>query len=337
MTKEINKYIATYFDKTKTIIEKYNPNNIIKLQFFQRNDNALLGGMNEVLEILEKYTDTSKYTIRYLPEGSKIKNLEIVLELEGHYQDFGTLEGLIDGVLSRSSSIATNAYHCVQAANGKPVVFMGDRMDHYLMQKRDGDAVRLAGIEIVSTPEQNLPDAVIEPFGSIPHALIQNFDGDVKKAMRAYAETFPDELLISLIDYHNDVIAQFKESYDELGAKLWGVRVDTSKSVKDHMFDNEEDKPEYYGVNLEQIKRLRKAMDDYGAKDVKIAVSSGFDAKKIANFEANCAPVDFYGVGQSIFKLTCAFSADATVLNGHNQAKEGRYYRQNNQLKEYKK
>ncbi|MEJ1834872.1 nicotinate phosphoribosyltransferase [Mycoplasmopsis synoviae] len=335
--KSIEKYIATYFLKTKSILEKYNTNNIIKLQFFQRHNQALLGGMNEVLELLEKYTDISKYQIKYLPEGTIINAKEIVLELEGKYQYFGIMEGLIDGILSRSTTIATNAYECVQAAKGKPIIFMGDRMDHFLMQERDGDAIRLAGVNIMSTDAQNLPNSQLEPFGSYPHALIQNFNGDIKAVTKAYYEMFPQENVISLIDYHNDVIRDARLSYEAIGDKLWGVRVDTSASMKDHMFDNEEDNPKFYGVNVEQIKRLRKALDQMGANNVKITVSSGFTPAKIKEFEDNDTPVDFYGVGQFIFQPRCYFSADATVLNDQNQAKEGRQYQNNSRLIIYSK
>lgn len=331
----LDKYIASYFHKTSKIIETINPNNIIKLQFFQRQDEAILGGMNEVLELLKNHTDLSKYSIKYLPEGSKISALEVVLELEGRYQDFGKFEGMIDGILARSTSLATNAYRCVQAAKGKPVIFMGDRMDHYLMQERDGQAVKLGGVEIVSTLAQNTTKN-ISPFGSIPHALIQNFDGDLKQAMLAYLKVFPEDKIIALIDYHNNVIKQAQEAYEVLGEKMWGVRIDTSKNMKDHMFDNLEDSSEYYGVNPQQIKNLRKALDSMGAKNVKIVVSSGFNNEKISKFEETKTPVDFYGVGQSIFKLICSFSADATMLNGKEQAKEGRVYRPNDKLILYK-
>ncbi|WP_406614831.1 nicotinate phosphoribosyltransferase [Mycoplasmopsis hyopharyngis] len=329
---ELDKYIASYFHKTKTILENENPNNVITLQFFQRRDNSILGGMNEVLELLSKHTDTSKYKIKYLPEGSKISNLEVVLELEGHYQDFGKFEGMIDGILSRSSSLATNAYECVQAANGKQVIFMGDRADHYLMQEIDGKAVALGGITSVSTQAQNSLQ-ITSTFGSVPHILIQNFAGDTTKAMEAYAKHFPNNKIISLVDYHNNVIADSIASFQKLKEKLFAVRIDTSKNMVDHMFDGQS--PEY-GVNPTMIKNLRKALDSVGANNVKIVVSSGFDVNKIKDFEQQKTPVDFYGVGQSMFKLICNFSADATLLNGKLEAKEGRNYRPNPKLKIYK-
>lgn len=328
----LDKYIASYFHKTTEILKSENPNNIITLQFFQRKDEAILGGMDEVLALLKEHTDTSKYIIKYLPEGTKISNLEIVLELEGHYQDFGKYEGMIDGILSRSSSLATNAYECVKAAKNKKVIFMGDRADHYLMQEIDGKAVALGGIDMVSTEAQNVYHH-INTFGSVPHILIQNFAGNTTKAMEAYAKIFPQNKIISLVDYHNNVIADALSSYEKLQDKLYAVRIDTSKNMIDHMFDGTEP---HYGVNVELVKNLRNALDNVGAKEVKIVASSGFDAQKIKSFEDENAPVDFYGVGQAMFKLVSNFSADATLLNGKPEAKEGRCYRNNPKLKLFK-
>ncbi|VEU75341.1 nicotinic acid phosphoribosyltransferase [Mycoplasmopsis maculosa] len=333
--KNLDKYIANYFHDIEKILLKEHPNNVITLQFFQRRDNSILAGMEEVLELLKEYTDTSKYQIKYLKDGSKIQNREVVLELTGNYQYFGKYEGIIDGILSRYSSLATNANDCVIAANGKEVIFMGDRADHYLMQERDGKAVTIGGITSMSTEAQNIIQND-DTFGSVPHIFIQNFDGDTGKAMKAYLDMYPNVKIISLVDYHNNVIEQSLESFKALGKNLYGVRIDTSKNMKDHMFDNEEDKPEYYGVNVEQIKRLRKSLDNAGANHVKIAVSSGFNPSKIAQFETEKAPVDAYGVGQAMFKMVCGFSADATILNGKNQAKEGRGYNHNFKLIEFK-
>ncbi len=88
--------------------------------------------------------------------------------------------------------------------------------------------------------------------------------------MAAYANVWPEDKIISLVDYHNNVIEQSLESFRKLGNRLYGVRVDTSKNMKDKMFNNEADNKEYYGVNIEMIKRLREALDNAGGKDVKI-------------------------------------------------------------------
>nr|WP_027121561.1 nicotinate phosphoribosyltransferase [Mycoplasma leonicaptivi] len=336
---EQEKYIASYFHKTKTILENEKPQNVITLQFFQRKNNSILAGISEVLKFLEKVSDTSKYKIRYLKDGTLINNLDIVLELEGHYQDFGIWEGVIDGILARNTSIATNTYNCKVAAKNKQVIFMGDRADHYLNQEIDGYAVSVGGLKIMSTlaQKQNKENDTEEVFGSMPHILIQGFEGDVVQATKAFYKNFPNHKLISLVDYNNDVIGDSLKIWNALGDKVWGVRIDTSKNMIDKMFENEENKEQFKGVNPEQIFRLRSALDSVGANKYKIVVSSGFDENKIALFEKLNVPVDYYGVGQSIFKLNNSFSADATILNGKKQAKQGRGYRENKNLILYSK
>ena len=116
---------------------------------------------------------------------------------------------------------------------------------------------------------------------------------------------------------------------------MHGVRVDTSKNIIDHMFDNEPNREQYKGVNPEQIKRLRKALDENGGSHVRIIVSSGFTPEKIKYFEEQKTPVDAYGVGESILKINIGFTCDAVRNNGKNIAKEGRGYRLNPKLINY--
>ncbi len=329
------KYVANYFFIAEEIIEKFKPESIVTMQFFQRKEKAILAGMDEVLNFLEKNTDISKYKIKYLPEGSKIEALEPVLELEGHYRDFGIFEGVLDGILARSTSIATNAWECKEAANGKDVIYMGDRGDHYINQEIDGHAVEVGGLVGHSTMAGSRGNEEVI-FGSIPHALIQHFDGDLVEAMKAYKSVFPLERdFIALVDFSNDVIKDSLAVLRIFGGTLHGVRVDTSKNMIDHMFDNEPNREQYKGVNPEQIKRLRKALDENGGSHVRIIVSSGFTPEKIKYFEEQKTPVDAYGVGESILKINIGFTCDAVRNNGKNIAKEGRGYRLNPKLINY--
>lgn len=81
----MNQYSAKYFNKTAKIIKENLPDNKVTLQFFQRKDNVVLCGINEVLEILKNNTDISKYEIKYLEEGTIINAKDVVLQLEGPY------------------------------------------------------------------------------------------------------------------------------------------------------------------------------------------------------------------------------------------------------------
>ncbi len=98
---------------------------------------------------------------------------------------------------------------------------MGDRADHYLMQVIDGKAVSVAGVSAMSTDAQNVNPSS-SSFGSVPHILIQNFAGNTAEAMVAYANVWPEDKIISLVDYHNNVIEQSLESFRKLGqSSLW--------------------------------------------------------------------------------------------------------------------
>lgn len=328
----MKQYIAEYFFKTELILNKQKPQNVVTMQFFQRKNNVVLCGINEVIRLLEQETDTSQYIIKYLKDGSIINDKEVVLELEGHYQDFGKYEGIIDGILSRGSSIATNARQVVNVSNGKQIVYMGDRADHYLTQKHDGYAVNIGGISTQVTKAQIVSHNGIAT-GTIPHILIQEFEGDIIAALKAYKKII-GKPLTALVDYNNDVIGDSIKALNYFKKDLSAVRVDTSPNMKDLMFlENEHE----YGVNPKQIKRLRLALDQNNGHHVRIIVSSGFNAKKIAEFEKANTPVDIYGVGASLLKIDINFSADAVKLNGKYIAKAGRKYNNNPKLIKYKK
>jgi nicotinate phosphoribosyltransferase len=127
-----NFFIARYFIKTKKIIK--NNNDKVTLQFFQRKNNTILCGIKQVLEILKKNTPIKKYQIKHLNDGDVVNELDIVLELEGNYKYFGEYEGVIDGILARMSSVATNAHLVKKAVGSKGIIAMADRADLYVTQ-----------------------------------------------------------------------------------------------------------------------------------------------------------------------------------------------------------
>ncbi len=325
-------YVAKYFLNTKKIAKHSIKNIDVSLQFFQWENNVMLCGINEVLEFLDEHTNTSKYQIKYLPEKTIIKSREVVLELKGHYQDFGIFEGIIDGILSRASSLATNAWKIKQVANGKELIFMGDRSDYYLNQPRDGYAVAMGGIaKQVTKAQTSLHKGQV--VGTMPHVLIQLFNGDLVSAMHEFKKNFPEQELIALVDFNNDVINDSLLVLKEFKHELRGVRVDTSRNLSDKYFDNKEVKEK--GVNVTLIKALRHALNKNDGKHVKIIVSSGFNAKRISEFEKAGAPVNVYDIGASIMKINHLFSADAVKLNDQLIAKFGRHYKNNPKLKIY--
>jgi nicotinate phosphoribosyltransferase len=331
-------FSAVYFLKTREIVKEFRPDNIVTMQFFQK-EHAVLCGTDEVIALLHTFADEpEKLEIYSLKDGDKISPFETVLTITGPYQNFGFLEGIIDGILARRTSVATNVYNVVKAAalSGvqKPIIFMGDRDDHFMMQAGDGYAAFIGGSTAQATHAMNEWWGK-EGMGTMPHALIQLFDGDVVAAAKAYHAKYPDDDLIVLVDYNNDCITDALKVAREFGEKLKGVRVDTSRTMIDQYFIRN---PEILGtfdprgVNPPLIFALREALDREGFHHVKIVVSGGFDEQRIIEFEKQGVPVDMYGVGSSLLKVHIGFTGDNVLLNGKHQAKAGRRYRPNPRL-----
>lgn len=318
-------YSAAYFLKTTKIVNKHAKDRIVTMQFFQRKDNVVLCGIDEAIALLHTFADNPQnLIIEALNDGDIIQSGEPVLKITGHYQDFGFLESLIDGILARRSSVATHVYNTVNIAKPTPVFFMGDRQDVYINQQGDGYSAYIGGIAAQCTYAHGEWWGS-EGGGTMPHALIQIMGGDTVKAAKAYADVFPNEKVTALVDFHNDVIKDSLLVAEVLGERLSAVRVDTSDSLTDHYFDDKDIKDtKINGVNPTLIKALRKALDENGYTWVKIVVSSGFDVEKIKWFKQEEAPVDSYGVGSSLLKINIGFTGDLVKLDGKDLAKEGR-------------
>lgn len=331
-------FSAVYFLKTREIVNKYHKNNMVTMQFFQK-EHAVLCGTDEVIALIKTFADhPEELEIYSLKDGDKISPFETVLTITGPYQHFGYLEGIIDGILSRRSSVATNVFNVVKAAGisgkQKPIIFMGDRDDHYTQQAGDGYAAYIGGSTAQATHAMNEWWGK-EGMGTMPHALIQLFKGDVVAATKAYAETFPEDELIALVDYNNDVVTDSLKVARAFGEKLKGVRVDTSRTLIDRYFLRNQEVLGTFdprGVNPELIFALRKALDEEGFQHVKIVASGGLNVERITAFEERGVPVDMYGIGSSLLKINIGFTGDNVMLDGEAQAKAGRKYRHNPRL-----
>lgn len=319
-------FSANYFLRTRQIVVENLPNNIVMMQFFQREDDVMLCGIDEVIALIHTFGhNVENLDIWALNDGDIIQSGEPVLKITGRYEDFGFLESCIDGLLARRSSVATNVMRVMKAAGNKKVINMADRQDEYNTQIGDGYAAYVAGLKLDST------DAMGSwwggsGMGTMPHALIQMCNGDICLASDYYAKTFPNEKVTALIDYHNNVVHDSVMLARHMKGNLAAVRIDTSKSLIDHYFDDKDTSGfDPHGVCKELVFALRKALDDEGFNDVKIIVSSSFDYKKIEEFERLKVPVDTYGVGTSLLRVNVGFTGDLVKLNGKDQAKEGRH------------
>ena len=319
-------YSANYFLKSRKIVAENEPDHIVTMQWFQRRPDSMLCGVDEAIALIHTFAvHPEELEIEALNDGDIIQAEEPVLKVTGKYQNFGFLESVIDGILARRSSVATNVYKVMKVIGDVPIFSMADRQDDYHTQIGDGYATYVAGIKKVSTDAQGLWYGG-KGMGTMPHALIQVCGGDVCKAADIYLKSFPEEKVTALIDYHNNVVRDSLILARHLGEKLNGIRVDTSKSLIDHYFDDKDTSDfDPHGVCKELIFALRKALDDEGFNYVKITVSSSFSAEKIEEWVKLGVPVSMYGVGSYfVNNTTCGFTGDLVMLDGKPEAKEGR-------------
>lgn len=339
-------YSDAYFNFSKQVLEAHDLRPSVTLQVFQKQQKAVLGGMDEALAMLRlcagRYVEEGgervwrpgwdELTVHALYDGDEIEPWETALTVEGDYSLFAHLETVYLGALSRRTLISTNVRHVVRAARGKPILFFPARFDHHRVQTGDGYAAHIAGAIGVSTDAQASWWGG-KGIGTVPHGLIAACGGDTVLATRLFADVFhPDINVTALVDFDNDCVATSLAVARELGERLWGVRLDTAETLVDRSLWDKMGQFRPNGVAPELVWEVRRALDDEGFRRVKIVVSGGFSAERIAAFEAAGVPADAYGVGSRLLRGVADFTADVVRLEGRPCAKVGRAYRPNPRL-----
>ena len=311
--------------------------------------------------------------------------IQPVLRVRGRYRDFALLETPTLGILTRSSRVATNVYQTFVAARGKPVLFFPARFDLHEVQAADGYAYNIA-VQRFNLDHAKELGAFISTDaqgdwwggaggGTVAHAAIASFLGDTAEAMLQFARVLPASIpRIALVDFNNDsvrdslyVLDTLFEKYRELMTagnaeeaakyKLYGVRLDTSGSIRDVSVPPLGDAALDLGVTPRLVFNVRQGLDSAWKRwslpaswqeaareyceGVKIVVSGGFNPDKIRKFEHLSVPVDIYAVGSYLFNNNGAtvtdFTADVVRVKVHgawvDMAKVGRKPRDNPDLK----
>jgi nicotinate phosphoribosyltransferase len=303
-------------------------------------------------------------------------NVQPVIRVCGRYRDFALLETPTLGSLTRSSRVATNVYETFVAARGKPVLFFPARFDLHEVQAADGYAYNIAVQRFNLDHAKDLGSFISTDAqgdwwggaggGTVAHAAIASFLGDTAEAMMQFARVLPAGIpRIALVDFNNDSVRdslytlealfnRYRELTDEgkteEAAKyiLYGVRLDTSGSIRDVSVPPLGEPSLDLGVTPRLVFNVRKALDaawqnwhlpqswqeaaqEY-CHNVKIVVSGGFTPDKINRFEHLGVPVDIYAVGSYLFnnngRTVTDFTADVVRIKVHgewvNMAKVGR-------------
>jgi len=339
----------------------------------------------------DKFIDTSdKLEVWAVQDGTIVKydgdptKVQPVVKVRGRYRDFALLETPSLGILTRSSRVATNVYETLVAANGKPVLFFPARFDVHEVQAADGYAYNIALLRFNRDHAHELGPFVSTDAqgdwwggaggGTVAHAAIASFLGDTAEAMMEFSRILPARIpRIALVDFNNDsvgdtlrVLESMFAKYRELmnagneeeakKYKLYGVRLDTSGSLRDVSVQPLGDPALDLGVNPRLVFNVRQGLDhawenwtlpeawkeraqDF-CRRVKIVVSGGFNPEKIRKFEKLEVPVDIYGVGSYLFNnsnlTTTDYTADVARVKIHGKwidmAKVGRKVGENENL-----
>lgn len=327
-------YSDKYFVRAREVLlaDRHRPR--VLMQVFGKA-HAYLGGIDEAIAILKLCAvEWPELAVRALYDGDEIRPWETVLTIEGPYDAFAHLETLYLGVLARRTRVGTNTRLVVEAAKPKEVMFFPARHDHWLVQTGDGYAAHIAGAIGVSTDAQASWWGS-EGIGTVPHAIIAAYGGDTVTASQKFAQYMPEHVrLITLVDFDNDSVNTSLAVARALGARLYGVRLDTAETIVDQSIIPQMGHFHPTGVNPQLVWNVRRALDREGFRHVKIVVSGGFDVEKIRHFEELGVPVDAYGVGSSLFRGggRFDFTADVVMVEGKPCAKVGRQYRDNPRL-----
>ena len=320
-------YIDKYFLRSREILEKEGLNPRVKYQVFIQRGSGIACGIDEAIAIIRKYASDSEIEISALYDGEPYSEKETIMEIEGPVQELIDLETLYLGVISAGTTIATQMDEICSAAGGKDVFYFGARHWRFDSDRELSYAAWVGGAAGAST------DIGAKTFGgkgmgTIPHALVLAF-GDTVKAAEKFAEHFSSESkVIALIDTYNKEITDSLRAAEALGEKLYAVRIDTAGG------NTGEGCSQGKGVTVGLARKVRKALDENGHKEVKIFLSSGFGAGKVREFvEAEKKYGKFFdaiGTG-SVFDFRFA-TADIVEKDGKPCFKAGRPAKPNPRL-----
>lgn len=198
-----------------------------------------------------------------------------VLVVESTFAEGVILETLFLSILNHDSAIASAAARMVSAAGDRPCIEMGSRRTHDLAAVAAARAAILTGFSATSNLEAGRSYGV-PTTGTAAHSFTLLHDSE-RDAFQAQVDSLGAGTTL-LVDTY-DVTEAIKIAVDVAGTQLGAVRLDSGDLVS-------------------MARQTRQQLDELGATDTKIIVTSDLDEHAIAALAS--APVDGYGVGTSL-------------------------------------
>jgi len=198
-----------------------------------------------------------------------------LLTIQATFAEAVMLETLVLSTLNYDSSVASAAARMVSVALGRPIAEMGSRRTNERAAIAAARAAYIAGFDATSNLEAGRTWG-LPTMGTAAHAFTLLHDSE-EAAFRAQVAAFGTgtTLLIDTYDIEQGVETAVRVAGTGLGA----VRIDSG------------DLPAV-------VAAVRRQLDDLGAVDTRITVTSDLDEFTIAALSG--APVDSYGVGTSV-------------------------------------
>ncbi|MEU2111431.1 nicotinate phosphoribosyltransferase [Streptomyces sp. NPDC019507] len=209
------------------------------------------------------------------PEGEVYFPGSPVLRVEGSFAECVLLETVILSVLNHDSAIAAAASRMSAAAAGRGLIEMGARRTHELAAVASARAAYVGGFHSTSDLAAGFRYG-IPTVGTSAHAFTLLHDTE-RDAFRAQVDSLGRGTTL-LVDTY-DVAEAVRTAVEIAGTGLGAVRIDS-------------------GDLLMVAHRVRRQLDELGARDTRIVVTSDLDEYAIASLAA--APVDAYGVGTQL-------------------------------------
>jgi nicotinate phosphoribosyltransferase len=353
-----------YFNRTRTIVEKFGDNRVTYAVFLRRPVVSAPRLMLDWLQAVAKARGTEFEIDLVHPEGEWVGAGDPILYLTGSFVALADLETLYLQKLGAPCVAAHNAYQmCLELPQ---VSFLAMDARHCAGQEMQEMMAYAAAVGSEAAKREgakgfvgNANDSTAHWFGAghgygtMPHALI-GYANSTVRAAEMFVETYPDEPLTVLVDYFGhevtDGLAVCRRFPEMAGAGRMAVRLDTHGgrflegldpaesyavlerhapgAIRRYRSETELRHLVGTGVSASAVWKMREALDAGGFPKVRIVASSGFGVQKCRVMAEARAPIDVVGTGSfipDIWSETYA-TADIVEYDGQQRVKLGREF-----------
>src|SRR4051794_10954451 len=253
---------------------------------------------DHLLEVLREQHVVDERTLQWLadyrfggdiwgyPEGETFFPYSPLVVVEATFAEAVVLETVLLSIYNHDCAIASAASRMTWAADERPCIEMGSRRTHELAAVAAARAAYVAGFTATSNLAARQRYGV-PTTGTSAHSFTLLHDNE-RDAFTAQVQSLGKGTTL-LVDTY-DVAEAVRMGVEIAGKELGAVRLDSGD----------------LGVLAHQV---RAELDELGATDTRIIVTSDLDEYAIAALAA--APVDGYGVGTSLVTgsghPTCGF------------------------------